>query len=757
MNLRYHIFIFITVLGLLPLAILLATSLPQGLRQLDNAAQQETIARAQSRHTKLVARVTGLKKSITRLAAVPAASDLTRYPTTINHDRIIHLSRDWFKDDTQIIAIQVVDAIGNELLHMSRQEGRFIPRDRSSLVTIEQSPPFLHGTQLYKDAVFVGITKQAEPANLSQPHTLFLVAPIVNGQDMTLGMTILTVDLGSFLQDFTDSLWLAPDLSPLNTIPDFQSFSTPPELTDRSRINADIIITESPGSINKMGWLPLSFNPDHRPILWIASPVDMSGSARWKQAITRNIIIIVAITGFVVFTLAHFIASHVLKIKTEIVRGLQHILHGETAFQFSWSGPQELQHLARDLTNVGENYVTAQAERQQAETALHESEENFRCLTSAALDGIIMMNKQGDITFWNKAAETFFGYSATEAIGQPIHALVDPKRLETGEDLFDKGTDTTYHDIIPLHATRKDGSEIQLELSLSAASLSDQWHAIWIIRDITERIHNEEKNRIQQQQLIQADKMISLGLLVAGVAHEINNPNSIILLNTPHLRRSWQSALPILEEFYADNGDFQMGGLEYTEMKTRIPKLIADIEEGGLRIKQIVSDLKDYAKQDTGHRLTAISINDVARAAIRLTHNKVKNSTHHFNIKLADNLPQFSGNSQRLEQVVINLINNSCESLTDMDKGITITSSFDSIKNLVKLTVQDEGTGINPQSLTKITDPFYTSKRSLGGTGLGLSVSAGIIEEHHGLLHFDSKVGVGTSASIIFKPLGNNT
>ena len=120
---------------------------------------------------------------------------------------------------------------------------------------------------------------------------------------------------------------------------------------------------------------------------------------------------------------------------------------------------------------------------------------------------------------------------------------------------------------------------------------------------------------------------------------------------------------------------------------------------------------------------------------------------------LGKNLPPISGNSQRLEQVVINLINNSCEALRGKEKAITITSSFDSTENLVKLSVQDEGCGIDPQSLTKITDPFYTSKRSLGGTGLGLSVSAGIIEEHGGLLHFESKIGHGTTATITFNPI----
>lgn len=750
MNLRTHIFLFITVLGLVPLAILLTTSLPQGLELLDRASQQETINRTQIRYTKLVARVNCLKKSITRLAAVPASSDLSQQPTLHNHDRVSHLIHDWFRDDLQVKSVQVVDELGNELLHVTRAKGTLLTKDkRALLTTIEQSPPFLHGIQLTEGAVFVGITKQGQKQNRKNSHTLFLVTPITDAESQIRGMTILTVDLASFLHDFTDSIWITPDLSHLNN-KNLKDFTIPPEVADRSKISTDILITTFTKSINKMGWLPLSFNTDHRPILWIASPVDMSASAQWKLAITRNIFIIVAITGVLVFTLAHLIANHVLNINSEIVHGLQQILHEKKPFTFAWKGPQELRHLGSDLTQVGQHYAKAQNKRQQAETALHESEENFRSLTSVALDGIVMMDRQGDITFWNNAAETFFGYPAREAIGQPIHSLIDPKRPETGEGLF--GPDNHCDDIIPLVATRKDGSTIQVELSLSAASISDEWHAIWIIRDITERIKNEEKDRDQQQRLIQADKMISLGLLVAGVAHEINNPNSIILLNTPHLKRVWESALPILEEFYKDNGAFQLGGIEYSEMKQRVPMLFHDIQDGGLRIKQIVSDLKDYAKQDKTQHFSCVSLHDIVHAAVRLTHNKVKNATNRFTVQLADNLPLISGNSHRLEQVLINLINNSCEALKDKEKAITIISSYDSTINLVTLSIADEGHGIEPQSLTKITDPFYTSKRAMGGTGLGLSVSAGIIKEHGGILQFESKIGCGTTATITFTP-----
>ncbi|MDA3785723.1 MAG: ATP-binding protein [Deltaproteobacteria bacterium] len=375
-------------------------------------------------------------------------------------------------------------------------------------------------------------------------------------------------------------------------------------------------------------------------------------------------------------------------------------------------------------------------------------------ITNTTYDAIIMMDHHGDISFWNKAAETFFGYQSSEALGQPIHTLITPRRPETGEGVLPLGgggEGLPVHEIITLTATRKNGSEIQMELSLSAAYINEQWHALWIVREITERIRAEAKSHEQQQQVIQADKMISLGLLVSGVAHEINNPNSIIVLNTPLLARSWNSILPILDEFHEENGEFLVAGLDYPEMRSQIPRICEEIEESGRRIKQIVKDLKDYARQDSASHFDLIDLNSVVEAASRLTFNKIKNATNHFSTRLAK-IPPVVGNRQRLEQVVFNLIQNSCEALSGPEKGIIITSSFDPGENLVKLAITDEGCGIDPQSITKVTDPFYTSKRTRGGTGLGLSVSAGIIKEHDATIQFQSDFGKGTTVTLAFKP-----
>jgi polar amino acid transport system substrate-binding protein len=126
----------------------------------------------------------------------------------------------------------------------------------------------------------------------------------------------------------------------------------------------------------------------------------------------------------------------------------------------------------------------------------------------------------------------------------------------------------------------------------------------------------------------------------------------------------------------------------------------------------------------------------------------IKNSTHHFSITYGSDMPLIKGNFQRLEQVSINLVQNACQALPDAQKGIFISVDWMKEKSTIVIQVRDEGTGIAPEKITHIADPFFTTKSDSGGVGLGLSISAKIVEEHGGTLHFESEIGAGTLATI---------
>jgi polar amino acid transport system substrate-binding protein len=269
-----------------------------------------------------------------------------------------------------------------------------------------------------------------------------------------------------------------------------------------------------------------------------------------------------------------------------------------------------------------------------------------------------------------------------------------------------------------------------------------------VVYDITGQKESEEHNRLQQQRLIQADKMISLGFLLSGVAHEINNPNHIIMAHVSPLLKAWKQAEPILTRYYDQVGEFSLAGMPFPEARREIPAMFSAMLEGSNRIKLIVNELRDYARERPADMTEKVHINHVVKSAVTLCTNMLHKATARFTADFGDDLPPVKGNYQRLEQVVINLVQNACQALPGKEYGIRVSTCYDEAGRAVVLKVKDEGEGIPPESLVHITDPFFTTKRDTGGTGLGLSISYSIILEHRGTLSFDSRPRRGTTATV---------
>src|SRR3972149_921453 len=271
-----------------------------------------------------------------------------------------------------------------------------------------------------------------------------------------------------------------------------------------------------------------------------------------------------------------------------------------------------------------------------------------------------------------------------------------------------------------------------------------------LINDITELKRAEFSSFIKNRQLKKADKMASLGILVSGIAHEINNPNNFILLNVHLFSKIWKDITPILDEYYKGNGDFVIAGMLYSKAKEKIDQSLEGILIGSERIKTITKSLTEYARADSGNLNEFVDTNKVVEMAILITNNLIKKSTNNFQVEYGKDIPFTKGNVQQLEQVVINLITNACQSLKDNNLGIKVITYYNSKRRRVRIKVVDEGVGIKEEDLKYIMDPFFTTKRDMGGTGLGLSVSYNIVKSHQGTLILKSELGNGTTARVSF-------
>ena len=374
--------------------------------------------------------------------------------------------------------------------------------------------------------------------------------------------------------------------------------------------------------------------------------------------------------------------------------------------------------------------------------------------------GLLVCDDRGRILFANTYCEDLFAFAPDEMEGLSVDELV-PAGLRSKHAALRSAYMVNPEEKVmglgrELKGCRSDGSLFPVEVGLSPVHISGKTRVIVSLVNIEERVRAEEKNREVQEQLLQADKLASLGILTSGVAHEINNPNHLILSNSELLNRFCHDLLQLVDTKMEAGEESEIGGLSLEEACQAIPEMLKRIQEASRRIKTIVDGLKDFARSEPITRMQQIHLNVLIQSGLTLLDSIIRKHTDRFELKLGENLPTFMGNFQQIEQVLINLVTNACQALSSKDKGLTISTHYDEENDRVVLEVRDEGVGIAAEHLHRIQDPFFTTKRDSGGTGLGLYVSFSIVQRHEGLLLFESQPGRGTSARLILPAKGKD-
>lgn len=303
-------------------------------------------------------------------------------------------------------------------------------------------------------------------------------------------------------------------------------------------------------------------------------------------------------------------------------------------------------------------------------------------------------------------------------------------------------------DKTPITITIADGDRFLEVHTLPVYNQEEEVDAILeFYRDVT-------LEKTYEQQIQQADKLASLGQLVSGIGHEINNPNQFIRGNIKIIRQAITDMLPIIDRYAEDHPDLKIARLKYDFFREHIMTLINDMAHGSQRIKSIVEGLRGFARKDEGLLMDNVDVNTLLEATTRLVKNEVHKHAE-ISLDLGDDLERFTGNSQKIEQVFVNLIVNAAQAIPDDRKGlIQVSTCMDGGDVVIK--VEDNGRGMDEKTQKQIFDPFFTTKRARGGTGLGLAIAFRIIEEHSGSISVKSSPGEGTTFTIRI-PAGGRT
>lgn len=396
--------------------------------------------------------------------------------------------------------------------------------------------------------------------------------------------------------------------------------------------------------------------------------------------------------------------------------------------------------------------AAGETRRLEIEESLRKSENKYRLLAETAREFILLFDSNLQISYANTAWKKMSGYLLSELIGMTITDMIPfDQQHQFKTKIAQINSDKPDDDyLLETSFILKDSRTITVEATFAKLDTADQVTTLLMTaRDITEKKKIEAQTKMQQEQLMQTDKMVSLGTLVSGVAHEINNPISSVMLNIQVFDKLWKAVQPILDKHYEVNGDLEVGTMAYPQLRERMPRLLLYSQEGVERVRRIVGDLKDFSGQQPSDHRETVNLNQVVEKAIGLISSLIKKATNNFQVIYAENLPTIQGNSQRLGQVVINLVVNGCQALTDHSQDLIITTGYLEESEEIFIEVRDSGSGMTAEVLARIKDPFFTTKRDSSGTGLGLSISDTIIRNHGGWLDFSSIPQKGTTATIL--------
>ncbi len=249
--------------------------------------------------------------------------------------------------------------------------------------------------------------------------------------------------------------------------------------------------------------------------------------------------------------------------------------------------------------------------------------------------------------------------------------------------------------------------------------------------------------------LQQAQKMETLGTLVAGVAHEINNPINLILYNLPLLERVWSDLMPALMSFEAKDPGRRFGGFDYGFLRENLAQLVLDMKMVANRVAKIVTDLKNFSRQSSVSDKGPVNLNTAVRNALRLAQPTLRGAGVRVRIEAGENLPEIDANQQNIEQIILNIVVNAVQAIDHPAGEILIQTGFTRNDGRVYLRVSDNGRGVAPELAERVFLPFVTDKQSQGGTGLGLSVTYSLVKAHQGEIMHAPRPEGGTVFTVL--------
>ncbi len=452
------------------------------------------------------------------------------------------------------------------------------------------------------------------------------------------------------------------------------------------------------------------------------------------------------VAGFILFIVDFLITRHLMTI-TDSLNKIEsfELLNNKIKLEGNRTKRNELDvvvssinELLKNLKDLWENFRI--------------SENNFFQLVDNSSQGVLI-STEGNIDFCNKEFMRMFDYKSLQEIKSDRFT---PYLINYGKDIYDVNIQTLYE-------KNKKYREVQIEFHLeesnkdflcytSAAIWNNKFGTLLMFVDITEAVSLKKRLKEQQVKLIQKDKMNTLGVMVTGITHEVNNPNNLIKINAEVLLNSWYEYRPILDEHYKKHPEKPLQNIPYNEMRELLTAAMEDTVTASKRIEKIISGLSTFIRGDETLEMTQCNLPKIIIETIIMLQPQIKKRRVEVLFDEKKSLILFEANVALINQVFVNLILNAVEAcdqqglFRDVKGEVKIDCSV--TEDFVYVIIKDNGIGIKEEDINNIFDLFQSSKSTVGGTGIGLSIVYALIKLHQGEISVESEEGFGTTFTV---------
>lgn len=437
-----------------------------------------------------------------------------------------------------------------------------------------------------------------------------------------------------------------------------------------------------------------------------------------------------------------YLALQQAKLKLEIENAER--LKAETELKNTHQGLEKrvLQRTV-ELSRTNERLRAENDERRRVENQLQQSKSMLQDIFDGIPDSLILVDNHMNLKMINKSATVFYRVERPEDI--------------IGKQCIQATCGSTSCEGCRIPEAVRNGHEIMFERKgfmspdrIEQVTVYPLNSAKGAVRNAIIRVNDITKARLFERQLIQSEKMASLGILVPSIAHEINNPNSFISFNIPILRDYIEAILPIVDRFAPTDPAQEFCRMPYKAFRKDIFRLMDNVENGAERISSFVANLREFARRDGDQLRKYVDFKSVIEKVLAICGKELKKSVKSVELNVPSDLPEIHTAPYAMEQILINLLMNAAQAADKENSYVKLVVSLGSTwREHLIIDVIDNGCGIDEKSKDRLFDPFYTTKLPGDGTGLGLYVCHNLIQGMGGRIEVQSEAGTGSRFTVV--------